>query len=285
VSDFEIVTLRNGARALRERSSGEIMHPSVGPWAEANLLYVEQSGLAARLAQGSIRVLDVGLGGAANAVAALAAASEVEPTSRHPLEIISFDRTLEPLKLALADPGSFPFLLPWQPAVKELLEHGRWTGPGLTWRFVPGDFRDQLDRVGEPVDIVFFDPFSPNSAPDQWSAEVFAAVRKVSRTGGRGAQLFTYSAATPTRVSLLMGGWFVGAGVSVATKAETTVGSTELAGLAQPLGERWLERWRRSTNRAPHGAAWAESVARSVETHPQFLDSPGPSRQTAASNK
>ena len=36
MSEFEVVTLRNGARALREKSSGEIMHPAVGPWAEAN---------------------------------------------------------------------------------------------------------------------------------------------------------------------------------------------------------------------------------------------------------
>jgi hypothetical protein len=33
--DFELVTLRNGARAVRHLGHGEVMHPSIGPWQEA----------------------------------------------------------------------------------------------------------------------------------------------------------------------------------------------------------------------------------------------------------
>ena len=47
--DFELVTLRNGTRAVRHLGHGEVMHPSVGPWQEACALYVEQSRLAEKL--------------------------------------------------------------------------------------------------------------------------------------------------------------------------------------------------------------------------------------------
>ena len=78
--DFELVTLRNGARAVRSVSLGEVMHPSVGPWREANLLYVEQLKLADSLCAtqpAPLCVYDVGLGAATNAVAALACAREL----------------------------------------------------------------------------------------------------------------------------------------------------------------------------------------------------------------
>lgn len=38
--DFELVTLRNGSRAVRHLGHGEVMHPSVGPWQEALRIYV-----------------------------------------------------------------------------------------------------------------------------------------------------------------------------------------------------------------------------------------------------
>src|SRR5690242_4509515 len=47
--DFELVTLRNGARAVRHLGHGEVMHPSIGPWQEALRLYVDQPRLAERL--------------------------------------------------------------------------------------------------------------------------------------------------------------------------------------------------------------------------------------------
>ncbi len=67
--DFELVTLRNGTRAVRHLGHGEVMHPSVGPWQEARALYVEQSRLGEKLqVEGPpLHVWDVGLGAGTNA--------------------------------------------------------------------------------------------------------------------------------------------------------------------------------------------------------------------------
>src|SRR4051794_3909138 len=121
--DFEVVTLRNGARAVRHLGHGEVMHPSVGPWQEACALYVEQSRLAEKLqvAGPPLRVWDVGLGAGTNAVAALTCARELGARQRRELEVVSFEIDLAPLRLALADPLGFPFLQPFAAAARALL--------------------------------------------------------------------------------------------------------------------------------------------------------------------
>ena len=48
----------------------------------------------------------------------------------------------------------------------------------------------------------------------------------------------TYSAATPTRVTLLLAGFYVGSGVSTGMKGETTVAATRRVALGSLLGER-----------------------------------------------
>ncbi|MGQ0505035.1 MAG: MnmC family methyltransferase [Myxococcaceae bacterium] len=264
--DFELVTLRNGSRAVRSLSLGEVMHPSVGPWKEANLLYIDQMGVGEALrtpGECPLCIYDVGLGAATNAAAALEATKD----QRRDLLLISFEQDLAPLRLALADPEGFPFLIPWADAAHTLMRDGRFRAPGITWLLLHGDVMKQLDEAPAVADIVFFDPFSPASSPGLWTAETF---RRVHRRCSSDALLATYSAATPTRVSMLLGGFFVGAGAGVGTKQETTMASTSLSRLNRPLESRWLERWQRSSARAPHGEALTPRIEEAVRGHAQF---------------
>ncbi len=270
--DFELVTLRNGSRAVRHLGHGEVMHPSVGPWQEALRLYVEQPRLAERLrVPGEPLVIhDVGLGAATNAVAALTCARELGAERRRGLELVSFEVDLAPLRLALADAAGFPFLQPFREAAEGLMRDGVWEGEGVRWRLHLGDAQGRLGAGLPLADLVFFDPFSPASNPDMWTVPVLQRIRQGCREDGEGALLLTYSAATPTRVTLLLAGFYVGAGLSTGTKGETTVGATRREALAAPLGERWLERWRRSSSRAPHGEALTPEAEARVLAHPQW---------------
>lgn len=275
--DFELVTLRNGARAVRDAVSGEIMHPAVGPWEEAQRLYVTQLRLVDRLAEADarpLRVLDVGLGAATNAVAALTAARTVAPERRRPLEVVSLERDLAPLRLALADSEGFPFLVPFAEAAATLVERGIWAGEGtdagITWRLVHADVEQELEAAGTGHDCVFFDPFSPRANPTLWTPTFLSRVRALCRADGDGAVLATYSAATPTRVSLLLAGFHVGVGCSTGSKQETTVAATVPEALESPLSQRWLERWERSSARAPHGEALSAELEARIRSHPQF---------------
>ncbi|HOQ60935.1 MAG TPA: MnmC family methyltransferase, partial [Vicinamibacterales bacterium] len=79
-----------------------------------------------------------------------------------------------------------------------------------------------------------------------------------------GGLMATYSAATPTRVTLLLAGYFVGHGMSTGTKGETTVAATAAGLVQQPLGQRWLERWQRSSAPGPHGGVLTDEMQQIV---------------------
>lgn len=270
--DFELVTLRNGTRAVRHLGHGEVMHPSVGPWQEARALYVEQSRLAEKLSVAGppLRVWDVGLGAGTNAVAALTCARELGPEQRRELEVVSFEIDLAPLRLALADPEGFPFLQPFAAAASALLQGEHWNEGRARWQVHLGDALKSWNASFEPADLIFFDPFSPVSNPALWTPEAFAKLRAHAREDGDGCTLFTYSAATPTRVSLLLGGFFVGTGAATGMKKETTVAATRRELLEQPLDARWLSRWERSAAQAPHGVELSEEIQSAVRGHAQF---------------
>ncbi len=98
---------RGGALAMRSLADGEVMHPGVGPLVEAEQLYVRQSRLCERLVAGEggeigrLVLFDVGLGAGSNALAARSA-SEGLPEGAARLELVSFERELGALELALS---------------------------------------------------------------------------------------------------------------------------------------------------------------------------------------
>ncbi|MFT3708792.1 MAG: tRNA guanosine(34) transglycosylase Tgt [Archangium sp.] len=267
---FELVTTRGGHRAVRHTGHGEIMHP-VGPWEEANKLYVDQLEVEKRLREENdepLRILDVGLGAGTNAVAALTRAKALGDECKRSLEIVSLEHDLTPLKLALADPEGFPFLQPWKTAVEALLAEGRWDSPNLSWRLLEGDAVKLVDELDGAFDLIFFDPFSPEANPTMWTVDFLRMIH--ARTPRNGGVLATYSAATPTRVSLLLAGFHVGPGSSTGTKGETTIAASAKGVLRESLGERWLERWQRSSARGPHGGELTTELEAAIRAHPQF---------------
>ena len=271
--DFELVTLRNGTRAVRHLIHGEVMHPSVGPWQEAQTLYVAQARLSEKLQEEgpALCVWDVGLGAGTNAVAALTCARNLGALQRRALRMVSFEIDLAPLRLALADAEGFPFLQPFASAAEQLAATKRWSDGQLHWELHLGDAATRFrDAAADPADIIFFDPFSPSSNQALWTPSAFESLRSHARNDRDGCTLFTYSAATPTRVSLLLGGFYVGTGIATGMKTETTVAATRRELLEQPLDARWLLRWQRSSSKAPHGLALDERIEHAVRTHAQF---------------
>jgi tRNA-guanine transglycosylase, queuosine-34-forming len=282
--NYEVVTNERGFSSIRQISSGEIMHSVNRPEDEARAVYVEQSCLAERLREqpadaGECVVWDVGLGAASNAMAAvqcferkLEAAGE---EAIRPLRLVSFERDLDPLRLATRYAGSFPHLRHGAP--RTLLNEGRWAHSSgrLNWELLEGDFLEWLERAPQP-DIIFYDPFSAKTDAPLWTADVFARLRR--HCGERPAELYTYSCATAVRVALLSAGFFVGEGVGSGPKATTTIAFThENSARTHPrrpklLNEDWLARWRRSAAQFPAGLTEDERVAlaATIEGHPQF---------------
>jgi hypothetical protein len=186
------------------------------------------------------------------------------------LSIVSFEIDLAPLRLALGDAEGFPFLRPFAHAAETLARASRFHDGLLDWELHLGDATALWPKATLPPDLIYFDPFSPASNPSLWTPEAFARLHDCAREAEAGCSLYTYSAATPTRVSLLLGGFFVGTGCPTGLKTETTVAATHPGLLDKPLDRRWLERWERSSSKAPHGLPLTPQIESSVRGHVQF---------------
>jgi len=265
----EVVRTRKGIVAVRDLDAGEVMHPGVGPLAEAEQLYVRQSRLGERLRATQARSLvlfDIGMGAGSNALAARAE-SERAPVSSARLELVSFERDLGALKLALTRPVDFALEGESGEAAQALLAYGRHETARTCWRLQHGDLREALASETCCADIVFWDPFSPKVNPDLWTVAAFAAVRRVANAR---CTLYTYSASTAVRCALLLAGWAVGVGESIGEKATTTAAAMVATDLAQPLDRRWLARLSRPDVPLPSDAP-ADFVLR-ISSMPQFGD-------------
>ncbi len=270
--NFELVTTKGGNRAVRHVGHGEIMHP-VGPWTEANALYVDQLKIKERLQepnQDCLRILDVGLGAGTNALAVLHCATALGNLLKREVEIVSLENDMDAFALALSDAEGFPFVTPFKVACEQLFETHYWQNGPLSWRLLLGDAREMVESLDGTFDLVFFDPFSPENNPGLWSVDFLKAIR--SRTRYQGAMLATYSAATPTRVALLLSGFFVGHGVATGSKGETTIAAARVELLQEPLGARWLERWQRSSARGSHDEVFSEGLQKRLLAHDQFAN-------------
>jgi len=262
----EVVRTRGGALAVRSLEAGEVMHPGVGPLVEAEQLYVRQSRLGERLrtSDGPLVVFDVGLGAGSNALAARAE-SERAPAGAALVELVSFERDLGALALALDHGSAFALEGEKAEAARALLACGRHESARTRWRLERGDILESLAREKSRADIVFWDPFSPRANPSLWTVAAFAAVRRVAAPHGT---LFTYSASTAIRIALLLAGWAVGAGDPIGEKAETTAAAVRAEDLARPLDRGWLTRLARPDVPLPADAP-ADAVRRAAAS-PQF---------------
>jgi queuine tRNA-ribosyltransferase len=239
--NHEVVRTRQGLLAMRSLAAGEVMHPGVGPLVEAERLYVHQSRLGERLRQrasDSLAVFDIGMGAGSNALAARREALAA-PAEAAVLDLVSFERDLGALALALTVPEAFGLVGESGEAARALLATGRHETARVRWQLRHGDLAPALARETLKADIVFWDPFSPRANPELWTIAAFTAIRRVANPR---CSLFTYSASTAVRVALLLAGWAVGLGESIGDKAATTAAAVDVRDLARPLDRRWLTR-------------------------------------------
>ena len=285
LGDYEIHTSTQGFSSIRQISSGEVMHSVNRPGDEANRLYIEQSLLADRLSKREGRadelvIWDVGLGAASNAMAAIHCfekcyAHNGEKAVR-PLRLVSFECDLDSLTLAAKHPGRFPHLRHGAPS--RILAGGKWEHASslLRWELFKGDFLGFIESAEIP-DVIFYDPFSYKTDAALWTPEIFSRIFK--RCLPKSAELYTYSASTAVRVSLLTAGFFVAEGIGTGPKPDTTIAFTRAKGAGDHplsprlLGQEWLARWRRSGAKFPVNLTSEERAhcARLIEAHQQFF--------------
>ena len=278
---YRLVKLPNGSCSIHSLAHHETFHPVIGPAAEAEALYVRQLGLAERLRghSGPFVIWDVGLGAAANPVSVLRATCDV-PCS---IQVVSFDHTIEPLRFALQQSAELQYLAGYESHLATLIEKQSVSfqnrAQSVAWELRVGDFPALLARPGAKdfpaPHVILYDPFSPAKNPAMWVQPVFARLHQLLDPQ-RPCALPTYSRSTMLRVSLLLAGFFVGAGHATGEKEETTIATNTLALIAEPLDQKWLQRVRRSTSAEPlwdpiyRQAPLSQDCWEKLQEHPQF---------------
>ncbi|HKS36804.1 MAG TPA: MnmC family methyltransferase [Verrucomicrobiae bacterium] len=278
---YKLVRLASGVHSVHSLQHRETFHPVVGPVAEANALYVEQLKLRQRLRgqAGQFVVWDIGLGAAANAVTVLGAARDISCAVR----LVSFDHTIEPLQFALEHTGALGYIEGYAPQLKMLAErhevtfvNGRQT---VRWELSLGDFPSLLAtsaaRDLPKPHAILFDAFSPAKNPAMWTLPLFTRLFQLLDPG-RPCAMPTYSRSTMLRVTLLLAGFYVGAGHATGEKEETTIAANSPDLIDEPLDPKWLQRARRSSSAEPlrepvyRQAPLSSNTWARLERHPQF---------------
>src|SRR5207244_4315295 len=124
-------------------------------------------------------------------------------------------------------------------------------------------------------DAILFDAYSPAKNPAMWTKPLFARIHELLDPACPCA-LATYSRSTMLRVSLLLDGFFVGAGHATGEKEETTIAANSMELISEPLDRAWLKRARNSTSAEPlwepayRQAPLAPATLAKIELHPQF---------------
>ena len=277
--EYELFSSLKGQVSVKHTPSGEVMHSVNVPIEEAKALYIDQSQLSSRLIEVEAEPLviwDVGLGAGTNAMATLQCFESVlkDQANVRTVHLISFEKDLDSFKLATQSVSHFPYLK--HEAPEALLTHGVWvSGCGrFKWELVQGDFLETYSKATIP-DLVYYDPFSYKTNHELWSLECFSKLERYFAP--RSVELFTYSASTAVRATLLAAGFFVAKGKASGPKSETTVALTSRsiqdvrvrssrieAPRWELLGGDWMARWNRSSVRV------GDEVRGRVVSHPQF---------------
>jgi tRNA U34 5-methylaminomethyl-2-thiouridine-forming methyltransferase MnmC len=289
-SGYRLVRLANGTHSVHSLAHDETFHPVIGPVAEAEALYVRQLRLVERLRShtGDFVIWDVGLGAAANVLIVLRATRGLECSLRivsfdqtlEPLRFalkhkdeLGYFHGFEPqvtnlLASAPQNPltrppgtlspsdgeregvrGSSPSDSKRKMACRIAFESGN---QSVSWELHQADFPSLLagpEKLPAPHAILF-DAFSPATNPAMWTQPLFADIfRRLDPA--RPCAMPTYSRSTMLRVSLLLAGFYGGAGHSTGEKEETTIAANSLDLIDEPLDRRWLKRARNSTSAEP----------------------------------
>ena len=259
-SGYRLIKLACGAWSVHSLAHRETFHPVIGPVAEAEALYVKQLRLGERLRahRGEFIIWDVGLGAAANALTVLSAVREIDCRIR----LVSFDHTIRPLCFALNHAAALGYFGDYLSCVQHLVPHHRVSftrgQQTVAWQLHLADFPSLLDLPGPHTltpslpapHAILFDAFSPATNPAMWTQALFTNLFK-HLDPQRPCAMPTYSRSTMLRVSLLLAGFYVGAGHATGEKEETTIAANTLDLIDEPLDGQWLGRARRSTSAEP----------------------------------
>lgn len=275
MANFELFTTRLGIVSIKNLAINQIMHNPLGPVLEAQELYLKHSKIKEKLlepTQTPLVIYDVGLGGGANAIAALNFQKDLG--SQRPIELVSFENDFSLLTFALSNAEKLSYLAGYEEALNTLRNKNFVAQNKWSWKLIDGDLKETIRTPNlPPPEIIFYDVYSPQIDAKLWGLDIFSNFFKHSRKAQSSSLLVTYSRATAVRSSLLSAGYYVGISKSSVEDMEATIASTDLSTLANPLNKSWLSKLEASSNPWPSDTqdfGGPSVIGKILRSHPQF---------------
>lgn len=210
------ITTADKTETFLNEEIGETYHSQTGAVEEALKKYAVPCKIRELAKMGKIKILDVCFGMGYNSAMAIDVALETNPKCE--IEIIGLEN----------DPEIIKKIQKVNPPIK-FFQHYRWLTPAnlefkkgkVKVKVILGDARKEIKQLPENYfDAVFFDPFSPKTAPEMWRKEFFAGVYRVMKDS---ATLATYSCARMVRENMSEAGLFYDDGPIVGRRGPGTI--------------------------------------------------------------
>lgn len=240
----------DGSTTLISEKFNQPYHSLSGAVAESRYVFFETSGLAENLtADSNLNILEIGFGSGMNLVILM----DYIKKSRADINITftTFEAyPIEPHLLSNMDFGDQLRYLEYHGLLQQIFSTASpgWNShqitPNINLNLFIGLFDELNYPEDEEFDYIMHDPFSPDSNPAGWSAELFKRIAKYSSDN---AMLTTYSAATSARAAMAVAGWNIARAPGALSKREMTVASLnpgKLSHLKRVNEKRLIERYK-----------------------------------------
>jgi tRNA U34 5-methylaminomethyl-2-thiouridine-forming methyltransferase MnmC len=201
----------DGSPTLVERDSGDAMHSGCGARAETDHVYLTNSGLRSRLERGlPTRVLEVGLGSGLGCLMTMQLANDKKTL----VEYVALEKLLTPAdvikQLKLEQQGIDASLIEGYCQLLSSEKFGQTLqgtlGPFGHLTICLGDAVQWTGSGQQPFDVIYFDPYSPDSNGELWGPSMLAKMKQVLAPEGR---LVSYCVSRLVRDNLAEAGFAV----------------------------------------------------------------------------
>ncbi len=195
---------------------GESYHSQTGAVEEALKKYAHPCNISEKAKSGSLKILDAFFGMGYNSAMAIDVALKANPDCV--IEVVGLENDAEIIsKIQEVNPpiNFFKHYKKLSPSVLAFKEGN------VVVKLLIGDARERVKELKDDhFDAVFFDPFSPKTAPEMWTEELFGEVWRVMN---KDAILATYSCARMVRDNMSAAGLLYDDGPIVGRRGPGTI--------------------------------------------------------------
>ena len=211
----KIITADNTESYLNEQVQ-ETYHSQTGAVEEALKKYAIPSKMKELAKRGKIKILDMFFGLGYNSAMAISAALEENPNCE--IEVIGMENDTEIVsKIQEVNPPIL-FFKHYKRLERSNLEFKE---KKISVKLILGDAREEVKKLEkEYFDAIFYDPFSPKTAPEMWTEELFKEMYRVMKKTGI---LATYTCARMPRENMAKAGLVYDDGPIVGRRGPGTI--------------------------------------------------------------